>query len=346
MEKKDIETLLIKSFTGQTNKEEEQTIVEWLTGPEENRKTFEAYRKLWENSKTLALSDAVDVESALRHTKRQIPQFQKKIRLLSYWRQAVAVLVLSVLLSSAYHFLMKPGHSTIEQTVYQEIKAAYGTQTKFQLADGTTVWLNAGSKLKFPISFDGMGERKVNLVGEGFFEVAKNENQPFIVHALQIDVQVLGTSFNVNAYENEDEITVALEEGKVSLLKSVNGKTREMVSLNPNEVASYNIPNNKIIHKEEKDLDRYTAWKDGKIVFFDDPVEKLVSRLGNWYNVDIEVADRRLLAYHFTATFSHESLDQVLKYLSISTPMNYEFIMPPKMDNGEEQRTKVILFGR
>ncbi|WP_423128397.1 FecR family protein [Gaoshiqia sp. Z1-71] len=346
MEKKDIEALLIKSFTGQTDKNEEQTIGEWLAGPEENRKTFEAYRKLWENSKTLTLSGAFDVEPALRRTKQQIPQFTKKTRLLSYWRQAAAVFVLSVLLSSAYHFLMKPGQNTTEQTVYQEIKAAYGTQTKLVLADGTAVWLNAGSTLRFPLSFNHLENRRVDLKGEGYFEVAKDEKQPFIVHTSKLQVKVLGTSFNLNAYEEEEHVEVALIEGKVELLQQVKGKDISVMRLNPSDVADYDTKNNQIVRKAEPEITRYTAWKDGKIVFFDDPVEKLVSRLENWYNVDIEIADRRLMAYHFTATFSHESLDQVLKYLSISTPMNYEFIMPLKTDKGEEQRTKVILFGR
>src|SRR5690606_25711612 len=160
---------------------------------------------------------------------------------------------------SAFNFLLKPNLDDAEQTVYQEIKAAYGTQTQLQLADGTKVWLNAGSKLSFPISFNGLDERKVKLIGEGFFKVNKNARQAFIVQTSHMDIKVLGTSFNVNAYENEDNITVALEEGKVSLLKCARGKTKEMISLNPNEVASYDLINNQITHKKEKNLDRYSA---------------------------------------------------------------------------------------
>ena len=336
MEKKDIEALLIKSFTGKTNEEEKRAVHEWLAGSEENQKTLEAYKKLWENSKTLALSDAVDVEAALRHTKQQIPQFQKKIRLLTYWQQVAAVLVLAVLLSSAFNFLLKPNLSDTEQVIYQEIKAAYGTQTKLQLTDGTTVWLNAGSKLSFPVSFRGLEERKVSLVGEGFFEVTKNTKHPFIVHTSQIDIRVLGTSFNVNAYENEDEITVALEEGKVSLLKSSN--TKEMISLSPNEVAKYDLVNNQILHKKEKDLDLYTAWKEGKIVFFDDPLEKVVARLENWYNINIEIQDKKLLENHITGTFNDNSLDQVLYFLSLMSPIEYQF----KPEQQGEKQTIIL----
>ena len=325
VEKKDIEVLLIKSFTEKTDKDEEKTIREWATASEENKSAFNAYQKLWDESKTLTLSGAINLDAALRHTKQQIPQFQKKVRLLTYWQQVAAVLVLAVLLSSAFHFLLKPNLSDTEQAIYQEIKAAYGTQTKLQLADGTIVWLNAGSKLSFPVSFRGLEERKVSLVGEGFFEVAKNQQQPFIVHTSQIDIRVLGTSFNMNAYENEDEITVALEEGKVTLLKSVNGKAKEMISLSPNEVANYDLANNKIVHKKEKDLDRYTAWKEGKIVFFDDPLEKVVARLENWYNVTIEVPDKELLENHITGTFNDNSLDQVLYFLSLMSPIEYQF---------------------
>lgn len=345
MEKKDIESLLIKSFTGKTNKDEEKAVREWVATSEENKSAFNAYKKLWDESKALTLSGAIDLEPALLHTKQQIPQFNTKKRWLGYWQQAAAVLVLSVLLASAYNFLLKPNQNGVEQTVYQEIKAAYGTQSKLQLADGTTVWLNAGSKLNFPVSFKNLNERKVSLVGEGYFKVAKKSGQPFIVKTSQMDIKVLGTSFNVNAYENEKNITVALEEGKVSLLKQINGKTKEVIRLNPLEVASYDIQNNKIIHTKEKDLDRYSAWKDGLIVFFDDPFEMVVSRLENWYNVDIEVRDKKLLSYHITGTFNDNSLDQVLHFLSLMSPINYKFV-PTDNSNTGGAKQRIILSGK
>ena len=331
-----IESLLIKSFSGEADEGEKQLIQDWIAESATNQKTFESYLKLWNNSKQLVLSDSIDLEAALKKTKQHIPQFRKKIHWLSYWKQAAAVLLLSVLLSSVYNYMHQISATNKEQAILQEVKAAFGTQTQLQLADGTTVWLNAGSRLSFPVSFNHQSERIVNLDGEGFFKVTKDAKHPFIVHTDQMDIKVLGTSFNVNAYKNDKNITVALEEGKVSLLKQSGGKTKEVLSLKPMEVANYDIENNKIIHTQEKNIERFTAWKDGLIVFSDDPISKVVSRLENWYNVDIQVSDQELLNYHITGTFDDNSLDQVLYFLSLMSPIDYKIVT----DNHNQQGTK------
>ncbi len=347
MEKQNIESLFIQSFLGKTTPEEEKIIRCRLDESEENRKEYRAYKKLWDDSKGLMLSGLIDTDSALVRTKNQIPQFSRTIRWIPLIRQAAAVLLLSVVLSSvAYYFLSRQPHGEFNEVVYQEIKAAFGTQTRLTLADGTAVWLNSGSTLRFPLSFENAETRQVDLKGEGYFEVTKNSEKPFIVLTDSLLVKVLGTSFNVNAYENEKQIEVALIEGKVELLKQLKGESVPILTLNTSEIADYDTDNNRIHLRKETGINRYTAWKEGKIGFFDDPVEKVVSRLENWYNVDIEIADNRLLAYHFTATFGQESLDQVLKYLSISTPLNYKFIPPSETDIQDGKRTKIIVFAK
>lgn len=336
MDNQSIESLLVKYFTARASNEEEEIIKAWINQSKENKHSFEAYQKLWKDSKHLTLGRKIDVESALKHSKTHIPEFNRKTRWLSYWKQAAAVLVLSVLVSSAYHFFSQLNTYT-EQAIYQEVKAAYGTQTQLQLADGTTVWLNAGSRLSFPTSFKNQDQRKVKLIGEGFFEVTKDSKHPFIVSTSELDIKVLGTSFNVNAYESENEITVALKEGKVSLLKTTNGGSKQILDLSPREVASYQLNTNQILHSKEADLKRYTAWREGLIVFFDDPVEKVVSRLENWYNIEIEVDDKELLKEHITGTFNDNSLEQVLHFLSLMSPVDYYFVKT------DENKQKVIL---
>ena len=342
MENKHIETLLVKFFTGEASREEEKIIQDWIAKSEDNQKEFEVYNKLWLDSEKLMMPGVIDVESALQKTKNQIPQFRKKIHLLNYWRQAAAILITAVVLSSVFNYIIKPQSTKTAQVIYQELKSVYGAQTKVQLADGTTVWLNSGSKLNFPTSFENLPERNVTLVGEGYFDVAKNPKQPFIVHTSQLDVKVLGTSFNVNAYESEKIVTVALVEGKVSLIKHIKGKEKPLLNLKPNEVAKYDVDNNKLIHTKEVDLEKYTSWKDGKIVFNNEPLEKVVAKLENWYNVTIEVKDKQLLKYCITGTFDNESLDQVLYYLSLSSPIDYKIVaVDDKEDKGKKQ--KVIL---
>lgn len=344
MERKEPGHLFIKSYTGAAGAEEEKVLRSWLDESEENRREYEACRKLWGESSRLVLSASIDTESALKKTKSRIPHFRARSKWLVFAWQAAAVLLLSVLLSAIAGYFVIRRQAEPDQIVYQQIKAAWGTQTKVVLPDSTSVWLNSGSTLRFPLSFQHAENRTVELEGEGYFEVTRNSRQPFLVSIGQMRVKVLGTSFNINAYEAEEHIEVALLEGKVELLKETKNGIASILALNPSEVADFSTGNNHVIHKKETEIDRYTAWKDGKIVFFDDPVEKLVSRLENWYNVDIEIADERLKRYHFTATFGQESLDQVLKYLTISTPFQYRFVAPDAAGDRSVSRTKVILY--
>lgn len=343
----EIEPILIKSFSGQASSDEEKLIAEWIAESDENRNEWRRYRKLWQESHALQYSDKIDLEKALVSTKKRIPQFRKEKSFRLHWAvQVAAILVLSLLFSVTINYFGKVDHDQpiASSVVYQEIKAAFGTQTKVELEDGTLVWLNSGSKLKFPNSFSAQNTRDVELVGEGYFEVHHNPQKPFIVHTPELGVKVLGTTFNINAYENMQHVTVALVEGKVSVIKEDDDKTNELLQLKPSEVADYDVEENKIYHLETKEIGRYTAWKDGKIVFYDDSMAKMVGLLENWYNVDIEVKDSSLLKYHFTATFSDESLDQILKYLSISTSFKYRFVDPKEFGGSADQRRKIILY--
>ena len=149
-------------------------------------------------------SGVIDLEKALSSVKKRIPQFRKKKSFTLHWSvQVAAIVLLSLLFSVTINYFREDQEQVVAtNTVYQEIKAAYGTQTKVDLADGTHVWLNSGSKLKFPNNFDGQDTRNVELVGEGYFEVHHNPQKPFIVHTRELGVKVLGTCFNVNASYN------------------------------------------------------------------------------------------------------------------------------------------------
>jgi len=343
----EIEPILIKSFAGQASSEEEKRIADWIAASDDNFAEWKRYKALWNKSKALQYSDKIDLEKALLATKKRIPQFHKsKSFKLQWWMQAAAIVLLSLLFSVTINYFRQESTKAVVATnvIYQEVKAAYGTQTKVSLEDGTQVWLNSGSKLKFPNTFASQNTRDVELVGEGYFEVHHNVQQPFIVHTRDLGVKVLGTSFNVNAYENMKRVTVALVEGKVSVIKEKDDQDKELLQLHPSEIADYSIDENKIYYSETNNIGRYTAWKDGKIVFLDDPMDKMVSLLENWYNVDIEVKDESLLRNHFTATFSDESLDQILKYLSISTSFKYRFVDPKEFGGSGDQRQKIILY--
>lgn len=340
MTKHDIENIISKQIIEGLSNQEQLILNDWLSESEENKKVYESYSKLWNKSKNLVVSDAIDVDASLLQTKRRIG-FHSKKRWITYSRQAAAVLLLSLCLSFFYQYISKTNNiETSQQEVYQTVKASYGSQTKVVLADSTIVWLNSGSSLEFPFSFNNADKREVNLNGEGYFEVSKDESKPFVVKTSKLDVKVYGTSFNVHAYDNYDLMTVALVEGAVSLVDCNGSQQDEVIAMKPNEVVEYNDVRKTIKPWNEHYMEKHIAWKDGYLIFYGDPIDVLVRRLEKWYNVKIVVADSELKNYRFTATFIDESLDHVLKLLSLSSPLQYKIIPSKKLsDNSYSVRS-------
>lgn len=341
-----IEKLITRFLLSEITSDEQETLDQWLSVSPEHHKEFETCKTLWKKSESLVFSGVINTEASLAVTKKRIfgiNNNKRGRRWILYAGQAAAVILLSVLFSALYLYFSEKHEYTGKEMVYQEIKTAYGTQTKIVLDDKTVVWLNSGSTLRFPYAFDKQQERKVDLDGEAFFEVEGNINKPFVVHTTGLDVKVTGTVFNVSAYEKYNKVSVALMEGKVSLVRDYGERERELLSMNPGEIVEFDAENRKIYRSEIINENKYKGWKDGYIIFFDDPIEMVRQRLEKWYNVEIEIADPLLNNYRFTATFLDESLEQVLKLLSLSSPMAYRVIpAEKKVDNAYSMR-KVIL---
>ena len=339
---KKIERILTNSIFGQINAEEQAQLDEWMNTSPGHRKEADAYHEIWEKSKRLVYSDSFDLERLLKKTKKRIPEFRKK-RWMFYFRQAAAIIVLTIGFSGLIQYYqnqsrMMPG----EKQDRMEVKTACGMQTNFSLPDGTEVWLNSGSTLRYPGSFKGEEMRRIELSGEGYFKVKKSPGQPFIVKTPEIDIQVLGTEFNVTAYDDFGSVTVAVATGKVSILSKSGKQNEALLVMYPNEVIEYNKEENRLYHLREKSLGKYTAWRDGILMFYGDPIETVVHKLEKWYNVEITLADESLTRYRFTATFENETIDQVLNLLSMSTPLKYEMI-PAKRKPDHSFSKRVII---
>tara|TARA_R110002049_G_scaffold307038_1_gene506573 strand:- start:111501 stop:112544 length:1044 start_codon:yes stop_codon:yes gene_type:complete len=331
VENKKIINIITKSFADVLSDAEQDSLDLWVSESIQNKRKYAEYKRLWEQAKILATHDEIDVEKALIDTKGKIKEFKTK-KGINFWvpRAAAAVLLLFSLAFGFDYFSNAMGFSETEtQTVLQEVKAMHGTRTKLLLADGSGVWLNSGSILRFPISFDNLNERKVELIGEGYFEVSKNAEKPFIVKTSDIDVKVYGTAFNVSAYGEDDATIVALVEGKVSLEKESQGGREELAVLAPNEVVEFSKKNLALHRIPNVKMAKYTGWREGYMVFYGDPIDVVTQRLEKWFNISIEI-DKALENYRFTATIQNESLEQVLELLSMSSPMHYE-IEPAKL---------------
>ncbi|MHA7941575.1 FecR family protein [Formosa sp. 3Alg 14/1] len=336
-----IETLIVNSFTKPLSEKDQAVLDSWIEASVDNKNKFEAYKELWEKSSALASAPDIDVEAALIKTKKRINDFRfKRLKRMILPVAAMLIVLLGFTFFMKRSFNQNSGINSSEDIVYQEVKAAFGTKTELELADGTVVWLNSGSSLRFPMSFNNLDQRKVYLDGEGYFDVTKNKNKPFIVNTGEVNVKVYGTAFNVSAYSDYSSMSVALVEGKVSL---EDNKSNELTMLAPNDVVECDVRTKSFNTFSNVEMEKYTAWKDGYMMFYGDPISVIIKKIEKWYNVDITIADKELEAYRFTATFHDESLEQMLDLLSVSSPMNYKIIPSEKLQNNTFSPKKIIL---
>ncbi|WP_163408541.1 FecR family protein [Flavobacterium ajazii] len=205
--------------------------------------------------------------------------------------------------------------------VYNTIKIPYGKKFEIQLSDGTLVHLNAGTQLTYPVQFLKKEGRRVHLTGEAYFEVAKDKAHPFTVNTNEVNVEVLGTRFNADAYMDNASTDIVLVEGKVSLYKGL--KTNEnQVYLKPCFKGS-NIKRKSTITTEEVNTDYYTAWVKGGLVFKNASFEDIIKKLERRYNVTFINRNKMLGKEIFNARFDNEPIEVVLKYFSDSYAIDY-----------------------
>lgn len=201
------------------------------------------------------------------------------------------------------------------EVLYNTISTPRGGQYELMLSDGSKVWLNAASSLRFPASFVGK-ERKVELLGEAYFEVAKNAAMPFKVKVHGMEVEVLGTHFNINSYDNESMIRTTLLEGSVKI-----NKNNSSSLLKPGQQAQMNKAGEiKIINNV--DVEEAIAWKEGKFQFDKADIHDIMRQLARWYDVDVEY--KGTVSSHFGGTISRDvNLSQVLNMLHLTGEVNF-----------------------
>jgi len=193
------------------------------------------------------------------------------------------------------------------ENVFNEVAVPFGKQFKITLADGTNVWLNAASSLKYPVAFQS-AKREVYLTGEGYFEVSKDTSKPFIVHSKESQIEVTGTEFNINAYPDQTLVKTTLLEGSVRV-----GFANQNLNLIPGEQSISNLPNQPIT-KYKANIESVIAWKSGYFVF-NQPLKEVMNALSRWYGKKITL-DKRIENSTVAGRFSNKrSLMQILNYI-------------------------------
>jgi len=238
--------------------------------------------------------------------------------------KVAAILLLPVVLASAWLIYtqnnLSQKYSNLLQNKHEQkvtVVAPIGARIVVDLPDGSKAWLNSGSEMTYPIVFN-TSERRVNLNGEAYFKVQKDET-PFLVSNLGPEIKVYGTEFNVNSYNDEDMVTVALAEGKISL--NLNGKEEFLA---PGQVSYFDRKLNRV-KIEDSDIQLFSGWREGKYIFRETPLSSILRILQRQHNVNIQVMNPELGNYRYNATINNESLEQILQMLSFSAPIKYNY---------------------
>ena len=324
------EDILIRYINGMLTEEEAAEVKNWRAASLENEKLLEQVYFTAQVASRLKVMRTVNPDEALSRFKSRIHKKEKRLALrqvLGVIQRAAAVLFIPVFLLSAYLFIQQ-GQGNVRTLA---VRTNPGVVSAFDLPDGSKVWLNANSELRYPSDFNA-DTRTVELTGQGYFEVTKNAHKPFIVKAdKDYSVEVLGTSFNVSAYKDESMIETTLVEGSVKL-NVVSGGKRMTQMLKPNEKAEYQKGADKIkVFDVNTEYD--TAWKNGEIIFRNHPMDKVL-KTERHYHVVFEVKDNEILKSIITARFKDEQLPQVLEYLKLASGIQYAIHKPTVKDSG------------
>ena len=261
-------------------------------------------------------------------------------RFVRIFSKVAAILMLPLLLAGGLTigYLLKSSNSSLEQSVRSVIYAPMGSRVSFNLPDGTKGWLNSGTSLAYTIPFS--NNRKVTLNGEAWFDVTHDQKHPFEIMAGNSKIKVLGTSFNVSAYQGPQYIEVVLQQGEVEFYSGI---LSEKVTIAPSEKMVFS---NGKIDVTSTDPSKYKAWTEGKLIFRGDNMAEVARRIERWYNVKVILADQELERYSFRATFEDDSLEDVLRFLGMTSPIDYKIVPHVMKPDGTIEELIVSLYMR
>lgn len=293
----------------------------------------------WSEFKTEENRAHKDLSKVLLNLNQKIDEnsnnpFIKKI-LIAYSRIA-AILIIPLFL--ALGFLYFQYHQYLfQKNVFVDVVSPAGSRTSLSLPDGSMVWLNGDSHIRYPAVFG--KTREVEIQGEAFFKVKSDKKHPFLVSAKDVVVRATGTQFNVMAYNDIPEVSVILKEGKVT----VEDENRNLIKeVDPGYELRYAKRSSSISYKEIN-TENYSGWISGRLIFTYAPFSEVVERMGKWYGIDIEIVDRELLQLHFRATFINENIEEALKLLQTTATFSYEFSKRETRKDGSLEKSKIYI---
>lgn len=344
LDKRKIE--LLKRYENDlANPEDLRSIEQIFSQENSDQELYEYLENKWN---TLAGVEGID-ESRLNQIRNEIHEiilnyeFERRNRLthrlVTAYMRLAAVLLVPLIITSIFFFIHRssqPVAPSPDKIVVNNIHAPLGSRVAFELPDGTSGWLNSGSDLTYSVPFS--QNRKVSLKGEAWFDVKKDSANPFEIKAGNSLVKVLGTSFNLCAYDDQRYVELVLQRGKVEFIAN-----EKKVEIAPDERIVFN---EKKMALTKVDPEKYKAWTNGKLIFRGDNMKEVARRISRWYNVDVVLSSSELERFSFRGTFEDDSLPEVLKLLRMTSPITYQIVPRVQNADGSYRKERVIIYTR
>lgn len=358
-DQKKYEKLIFRSFSDSINKEEEKELQNWLREDPGHRSFYEKMSTAW-------LVSGIYDPKKKDHQNEDWQAIRRKLHLSepftnkkdptrsvlpSFLKYAAVFIVAFGMAWAVYHFIPAPAQKN--KITYNQIITRKGQKAKVILSDGSEIWLNAQSRLRYPSAFSD-NERKVSLSGEAFFNIKKtSDRKPFLIETGKLKIRVTGTRFNVKAYPDEDVIETTLVEGSITLLRKV-GNEYQTIHLKPDQkatlikngadisideirsdkptIAFMKETSKKTVNKKEKivispqvNIAAHVGWKNDRLIFENETFEDIAYELERWFDVKIIFMDNSLKKYRYTGKFIHkESLEEILSVIQMTTPFKFK----------------------
>jgi ferric-dicitrate binding protein FerR (iron transport regulator) len=317
--------MILKYMNGQLSSEEKREMLDWINVSDDNRDYYRKMRELWDLSILTDKYDHIDNEEAYNNINNKIAELheykgsEKKrfVRIISAFGK-VAAIVAIVFLASQYYFKNQEGQL---YSGYNKIEVPIGARTKVILPDSSIVWLNSGTKISYPEKFSG-NKRIVSLNGEARFEISENREKPFIVNTPMHSITVLGTTFNVYAYDESNHFETTLLEGSI-ILK--NNSEKKILKMEPGQQVVYDKTTQKMTVHNDIDIKGSSSWISDYYSFDKIKFDEMLERLGKYYNKKVIINRPEIAAYECTGKFKvGEPLEHILNVVKVTKPFKYE----------------------
>ena len=319
--------LILKKLSNNASSEECDSLEDWINESEKNSKCYEDLKKSWKEqelnneykvSQNEILESWKKVQNGIERTKTIRKDFvinKNTSKTKNWYFKAASFLLLGIL--SAYLFNVLYNEFNVKQI---SISTKNNEKKQVVLADGTKVWLNENSELKYPEKFNNE-IRNISLIGEAYFEVKRNVNQPFIINAESIEIEVLGTSFNINNYIQNKNAVVSVSSGKVAV-RDLKKNANEII-LGKDQKGTF-IKKDNQLNKSENDDINYLSWKTGKLHFVNNTLTETLNILTKYYKKQFKLKDENLgNSIKFNAVFDNQPLDETLEVISATLGVSF-----------------------